>query len=400
MNPIALRLLSQQLVSPQFASPTKVVAHMGAVQAQDYRMMRWAVMMRMKKPLAEAFCQAYDAGEIIRLHLLRGTWQLVSADDYHWMLRLYADKAERVIRSWMKSNKVFIDDEELYSIREILVDTCERKEPTINGMKDGIAIGCDVAGGCATSSNVVYGSATKEDFARALVEHGIEMDAHRLSYHIRLAELSGTLCSGCLTPMQATYALVEKKLKGRKIQLENRLAEEKGADGHNVEVPTKSSFVEMDRDEMLMLLARKYFQSHSPATFEDYLWWSGLIASECRKGIELLGSELRKEKWQGYDFYLHESCRTRGFRKGISHLLPPFDEYLIGYKSRELSLSLVHTHHAYTNNGIFFPIIAHDGIVCGNWTPWEKSLKASFFLPQEEELSLDRQWKAFCQLKK
>lgn len=137
---------------------------MGAVQAQDYRMMRWAVMMRMKKPLAEAFCQAYDAGEIIRLHLLRGTWQLVSADDYHWMLRLYADKAERVIRSWMKSNKVFIDDEELYSIRVILVDTCERKEPTINGMMDGIAIGCDVAGGCATSSNVVYGSATKEDF--------------------------------------------------------------------------------------------------------------------------------------------------------------------------------------------------------------------------------------------
>lgn len=43
--------------------------------------------------------------------------------------------------------------------------------------------------------------------------------------------------------------------------MENRLAEEKGADGHNVEVPTKSSFVEMDRDEMLMLLARKYFQS-------------------------------------------------------------------------------------------------------------------------------------------
>lgn len=133
-------------------------------------------------------------------------------------------------------------------------------------MKDGSAIGCDVAGGCATSSNVVYGSATKEDFARALVEYGIEMDAHRLSYHIRLAELSGTLCSGCLTPMQATYALVEKKLKGRKNLLENRLAEEKGADGHNVGAPMKSSFVEMDRDEMLMLLARKYFQSHSPAT--------------------------------------------------------------------------------------------------------------------------------------
>ena len=355
MNPIAIRLLSQQLISPQFVSPKEVVAHMGAMQAQDYRMMRWAVMMRMKKPSAEAFRQAYDAGEIIRLHLHRGTWQLVSSDDYGWMLRLFADKAERVIRGWMKANKVTIEDDELYDIREILVDTCGAKERTENG-------------------GLIYGSATKEDFANALKKRGIIMDAHRLSYHIRLAELSGTLCSGCLTPMQATYTLAEKKVK--------------------------QSACEMERDEMLMLLARKYFQSHSPATFEDYVWWSGLTASECRKGMELLGSELRKERWMDYEFYLHESCRTRGFRKGVSHLLPPFDEYLIGYKSRELSLSPVHTHHAHTNNGIFFPIIAHDGIVCGNWTPWEKNLKTTFFLPAEEELSFDKQWKAFCQLKK
>lgn len=363
MNPIAIRLLSQQLISPQFASPKEVVAHMGAVQAQDYRMMRWAVMMRMKKPSAEAFRQAYDAGEIIRLHLLRGTWQLVSADDYGWMLQLYADKAERVIRSWMKSNKVFIDDEELYGIREILIQTCEAKKQT-------------------EKSGLKYGSATKEDFANALLEQGIEMDAHRLSYHIRLAELSGTLCSGCLTPMQATYALAEKKV------------------GDVLGMQGGTASRDMERDEMLMLLARKYFQSHSPATFEDYLWWSGLTASECRKGMELLGSELRKERWMDYEFYLHKSCRTRGFRKGVSHLLPPFDEYLIGYKSRELSLSPVHTHHAHTNNGIFFPIIAHNGIVCGNWTPWEKNLHTSFFLPSEEELSFDKQWKAFCQLKK
>ena len=33
------------------------------------------------------------------------------------------------------------------------------------------------------------------------------MDDHRLSYHIRMAEMSGTLCSGELLPMKATYAL-------------------------------------------------------------------------------------------------------------------------------------------------------------------------------------------------
>ena len=43
MNPIALRLLNQQLICPQFDKPEAVVNHMGAMQAQEYRLMRWAV---------------------------------------------------------------------------------------------------------------------------------------------------------------------------------------------------------------------------------------------------------------------------------------------------------------------------------------------------------------------
>ena len=178
MNPIAIRLLSQQLICPQKASPKEVVAHMGAVQAQDYRMMRWAVMMRMKKPSVEAFRQAYDAGEIIRLHLLRGTWQLVSADDYGWMLRLFAEKSERVIRGWMKSNKVFIDDDELYAIREILVETCERKL-----LKDHDVLG--------------YGSATREDFAKS---DGWAMNSTSMS-HVGQEDSARAYLISCLHSM-------------------------------------------------------------------------------------------------------------------------------------------------------------------------------------------------------
>ena len=43
MNPIAIRLLNQQLIAPQFSNPAEVVHYMGAMQAQEYRMMRWAV---------------------------------------------------------------------------------------------------------------------------------------------------------------------------------------------------------------------------------------------------------------------------------------------------------------------------------------------------------------------
>ena len=103
MNPVALRLLNQQLAAPQFAKPAEVVDYMGAMQAQEYRMMRWAVAMRTKRPSVKAFKTAFDSGQIVRLHLMRGTWQLVGASDYWPLLGLCAPKALATIRGATES---------------------------------------------------------------------------------------------------------------------------------------------------------------------------------------------------------------------------------------------------------------------------------------------------------
>ena len=87
MNSVAIRLLSQQLACPQFPTPSEVVSHLCAMQAQDYRMVRWAVLSRTKNASAEA-----------------------------------------VIKGWMKSNKITIEDKELYSIREIFVRTADGRQ--------------------------------------------------------------------------------------------------------------------------------------------------------------------------------------------------------------------------------------------------------------------------------
>lgn len=55
MNPVSARLLSQQLASPQFKNPAEVVSWFGAMQAQDYRAMRWAVAMRTARPSYSSF---------------------------------------------------------------------------------------------------------------------------------------------------------------------------------------------------------------------------------------------------------------------------------------------------------------------------------------------------------
>ena len=167
-----------------------------------------------------------------------------------------------------------------------------------------------------------------------------------------MAEMKGILCSGDLQPMKATYALTADKVKLSK---------------------------KMDRDEALMHFTRIYFRSRQPATLEDYVWWSGLNISDCRRGIALLGDSIHVERWNGREFYLTEECRTRGFRSGKFLLIPPYDEYLISYKSRDIVLPPEHRHRAHNNSGIFQPIIAHDGMICGNWSPYKDDLQASFF---------------------
>ena len=338
MNPIALRLLNQQLICPQFDTPVELVDYMGAMQAQEYRMMRRAVAMRTTKPSHKAFKEAFDSGQIIRFHLMRGTWQLVSAENYWPYLELCAPKAMAVTRGWMHSNKISIPDEEVGHIREILLETAADK-----------------------------GSVTKEDFVEALAEKDIHMDDHRLSYHIRMAEIFGHLCSGDLLPMKATYALTANKVKARP---------------------------KIDRAEALMLFTRKYFQSRQPATLEDFVWWSGLNVSDCRRGIELLGDYLHLEKWKGKEFYLTGDCRTRGFRKGKYLLIPPYDEYLISYKSRDIVLSPDHKHKAHNNSGIFQPVIAHNGVICGNWMPFKENLQAAFFMG-EHETDIHEEWQRY-----
>ena len=343
MNPVAIRLLNQQLIAPQFSDPAEVVGYMGAMQAQEYRMMRWAVEMRTRKPSHKAFKEAFDAGRIIRLHLMRGTWQLVSAHDYWPLIDLFSPKAIAVTKGWMSSNQISIPDEEQERVRDILAQTAADK-----------------------------GSVTKEDFVQALAEKDIRMDDHRLSYHIRMAEMTGVLCSGDLLPMKATYALTADKIK---------------------------STTKMDRDEALAYFSRKYFQSRQPATLEDFVWWSGLNINDCRKGIELLGDFIHIEKWRGRDFYLTDDCRTRGFRKGKLLLIPPYDEYLISYKSRDIVLPPEHRHHAHNNSGIFQPVIANDGIICGNWAPFKKECQVEFFNMEFDRMDVMEAWNAYLSYK-
>ena len=310
------------------------------MQAQDPRSMRWAVTMRTRKSSFKAFGKAFDEGRLIRAHLLRCTWQLVAAEDYHWIRQVIYDKGLSVMNGWTSALGFKFTGQEKERALGIIEEVLERQHV-----------------------------ATEEEMDTALLRAGIPKNHLVYSHHLRMAELEGLICSGPLGPKN-TYMLTRERI---------------GANPG------------FDRDEALGLLAARYFRSHGPATTEDFVWWSGLNVGDCKRGMAVCGRSLEPCRQNGRVFYLHEESRKRGYRNGNVLLLPSYDEYLIGYKSRDVVLHPDHAHHAHDKKGIFRHVVALDGEIVGNWHPSAKDGGVSVFkegvtLPED---SLRKSWDRF-----
>ena len=168
-------------------------------------------------------------------------------------------------------------------------------------------------------------------------------------------------------------------------------------------------------------MATKYFRSHSPATFEDFCWWSGLTKTLCRKALEAIATEVDEVAAAGQPMYVHhdtlrlaaqladrsDTQATPAIRpQDTTLLLPPYDEYLVGYKSRWLAIDKPFEAMAYNAFGIFRPVILHKGRVVGNWkTSWAKdatTVQTELFakIPAVSPRALaraTRQLQQFCQ---
>ena len=114
---LQMRLLNQQLVSTEFKTPKEIVTWMGAVQAQEFIMSKWAIGIRLPGITEKQIDKAIDRGDILRTHILRPTWHYVTPEDIHWMLALSSANVKAAAKSrhkqlelteiiFKKSNKI------------------------------------------------------------------------------------------------------------------------------------------------------------------------------------------------------------------------------------------------------------------------------------------------------
>lgn len=121
----------------------------------------------------------------------------------------------------------------------------------------------------------------------------------------------------------------------------------------------------LDRDQGLRELALRYAWSHGPATERDLAWWSSLTLTDARAGLAAAADELDRMEADGQTYHLRPGLEPAG--RGV-HLLPGFDEFVLGYTDRSAQLAPEHvTTIVPGGNGVFHPTLVVDARVAGTW---------------------------------
>ena len=122
---IGARLRTQHLVGAGLPDAVAVVRLFGALQAQDYPAAVWAIAQRTDARSRDAIDADYQAGRLIRTHVLRPTWHLVAPDDLRWLLELTGPRVNRANGSTYRQTG--LDAETLARGEELLVDGPRRR---------------------------------------------------------------------------------------------------------------------------------------------------------------------------------------------------------------------------------------------------------------------------------
>jgi hypothetical protein len=303
---LAWRVANQHLAGIRTADPARLVAHFGAVQAQEYGQALWAVGLRTSQATVGTIEAAVERGAILRTWPMRGTIHFMAAGDARWMVELLAGRRIRQMTG-------------VY--REI-------------GLTDGIL---RRSGEIVAEALRGGGRVRRKDLYSLLTAHGVDCSASprgsRGGHILGYLSMSGLICLGPLDGRQQTFVLLDE------------WAPDAGTPA-----------------DPIAELAARYFTSHGPATVRDFGWWSGLRLAEVREAIERAGPALAAAELDGKTYWHGAGLDPVAVPDGV-HLLPAFDEYTVAYSDR----SVLAGGRPVPHGDLLNPVMVLDGVAVGLW---------------------------------
>lgn len=309
-NPIAhQRLANQRITHSSFATPQQVVAWLGALQGQDYAGSKWAIGLRLPGSTDATVEDAIANRQIVRTWAVRGTLHFVAAADLRWLLTVTAPIA--LVGAARRFRELELDEATLAQSNRLLATAVQDGQPH--------------------SRTALF----------ALLEAaGLTTAGQRGIYMLLRASLDGLLYQSVAQRNVATFCALDETIP-------------------------RNPFT--TRDEALAELAHRYFTSHGPATQQDFAHWSGLPAADVRIGLDAVKSQLIQAQHAGTLYWQADQPHPPMDETQI-HLLPGFDEYLLGYRDRSAVLEPQYANRIVPGgNGIFYATIVNNGHVVGTW---------------------------------
>jgi hypothetical protein len=303
------RLVNQQIANTHFTKPGELVSWLGAMQAQDFAMAKWAIGLRLPGLTDVDVEKAFNDGAILRTHLLRPTWHFVTPSNIRWMLELTAPRVN-AFNAFMY-RKTELDNKVFKRSNNILTKTLQGKNLTRSALK------------------------------QALEKNNINADGFRFIYILMRAELDKLICSGPRIGKQFTYALLDERVP-----------------------PAKK----LTYEEALSALTKCYFTSRGPATLQDFVTWSGLTVKDARAGIANLNNNFIHEYYNTDKYILLPNKLPTTIKPQRTFLMPDYDEYGISYKNRDAIFnSSIFKSERPKPDTIFNHMIVIDGVIAGTW---------------------------------
>lgn len=244
------------------------VRRLGAVQAQEFEMTLWSLGRRTGES-RERVLGRFERGEFVRVHALRQTWHFVHRDD---LTRVQAATAHRVHRL----------NAGLYRQEGLDTATLARVAGVVEG-----AVG--------------ERPRTRAEIGAALAADGIETTGFRLGLIMMWAELECLVVSGPLDGKRHTYS---------------------GWPDRALADPSEAS----------AWLARRFFESHGPATLDDFAAWSSLTKGQANEAVA--GSALRHAEVGGVACVWLGELSHDPWDSPQVELLNCYDEYVSGLSAR------------------------------------------------------------------
>ena len=230
------RLYSQHIKNQKLKNPSELVNWLGVIQAQDYSGAKWSIGLRLHGITDKDVEQELKDRKLIRTWALRGTLHFVASADINWLLKLIAPRI--IVRNNRRYRELKLDEATLSKSNNILK----------NALKDEKHL-------------------NRRELLAILEQKGISTVGQRAAYMLQRASLDGLICQ------TVTIKIIPSTYQWMNLNKHKAL----------------------DRNDALVELAKRYFNSHGPATLKDFVWWSGLLVKDARAGLEGIKSTLKKE---------------------------------------------------------------------------------------------------------